>query len=165
MIATATLTPDRSATLSEMYRSIFKQPYPKFHKMDLLCKVSLLCVRKLMNETGTDTLGQTDILAFTKDGCLVSDMAHAGMITEGERLASPAVFVYTLPNILTGELAIYLHSLGATELYCVDSLQSDMIDKTVKMRMKTTKCDTMLVITANALDESDFFVKSQLYRR
>src|SRR5690606_20180697 len=49
----------------------------------------------------------TALIAGTTDGCLESDNKHVASIFESENaLASPAIFVYTLPNIMLGEACI-----------------------------------------------------------
>ena len=83
--------------------------YPKFYKMDEVSKLYFLGVEKLLKSgKWSDKHGDTTALvAGTTDGCLESDKKHMANITEEPNLpASPATFVYTLPNIMLGEVCI-----------------------------------------------------------
>jgi hypothetical protein len=82
--------------------------YPKFHKMDSLSKMSILAVTFLKKKV--------DFTQFGDDG-LVSIFANSSSsgVTDKKFISSydengnpsPSLFVYTLPNILIGELAIH----------------------------------------------------------
>ncbi|MBS1630513.1 MAG: hypothetical protein JST27_10690 [Bacteroidetes bacterium] len=83
--------------------------YPKFFKMDKLCKWAWLGAEALLQkpEGGWlyDGLDKQHIaLAIaTRDGCL--DVDHR-FLDSMQQLPSPALFVYTLPNIMLGEVCI-----------------------------------------------------------
>ena len=48
-----------------------------------------------------------------KYGCLDTDIRHQQIIdSEGDSSASPAVFVYTLPNVVAAEISIRHHIKG-----------------------------------------------------
>jgi len=64
------------------------------------------------------------IIASTVYGCLQTDMAYVDtMIHDGGRLASPALFSYTLPNCFLGEAAWYFGTTGLS--YVIYDSQSD----------------------------------------
>lgn len=103
------------APLSEWFKALYKHfqlDYPKFHKMDTLCKAIFLAAELISSKNrlqGSDTA-----LVFSNfSSSYVSDEKHAAGIFNSENpLASPAIFVYTLPNIAMGEISIrhQLHS-------------------------------------------------------
>ncbi len=79
--------------------------YPKFFKMDILCKVGFLATEVLLQHIAPESIAkdQTATYISTAEGCLdVDQKFHASMQT----LPSPALFVYTLPNIVLGEICI-----------------------------------------------------------
>lgn len=90
----------------EIYRHL-EVDYPKFHKMDALAKMAFL---------GTELLGKAcDLTAWGEDDlALIFANSQASHDTDMRFIESykekgnpgPSLFVYTLPNILTGELAI-----------------------------------------------------------
>lgn len=83
--------------------------YPKFFKMDSLCKWAWIGVEALLRKPeggwhydGLDKKCIAVALA-TRDGCLEVDHRFSESIGH---IASPALFVYTLPNIMLGEICI-----------------------------------------------------------
>lgn len=94
---------------SEFSKAAFKKldiPYSKFYKMDKLCQLAFLGSEYLLKEAKLafrdDEVAQ---VFFNGQSSLDSDSKHQKLIQEGAKV-SPAVFVYTLPNIMMGELAI-----------------------------------------------------------
>jgi hypothetical protein len=84
--------------------------YPKFHKMDSLCKLGFLASEMLLREktirnifTGNDT----GIILANSSSSLNTDRMHQNTImNRSDYFPSPSVFVYTLPNIVIGEICI-----------------------------------------------------------
>lgn len=96
-----------SGSVEDVYRQ-FKYSYPRFFKMDVLCKWAWLGAETILkNASGYvfDTLDKTKVgvVLFTGNGCLDVDKKYNETITD---IASPALFVYTLPNIMLGEICI-----------------------------------------------------------
>lgn len=89
--------------------SSVSEPYMKFSKMDDYCKLGTTAVQLLLNNVGG--LSQYDpyeiaLIVNTDTGCIESDLAHLDNITADEYASSPAIFVYTLPNVVAGEICI-----------------------------------------------------------
>lgn len=85
------------------------EPYMKFSKMDDYCKLGTTAVELLLNKAGG--LSQYNpyeiaLVVNTDTGCIESDLAHLDNITAEEYNSSPAIFVYTLPNVVAGEICI-----------------------------------------------------------
>ena len=77
--------------------------YPKFFKMDILSKAAFLGASfTLPKEIGEDKNKIAVVLSSTS-GCLEVDKKFNESRAE---LASPSLFVYTLPNIMLGEICI-----------------------------------------------------------
>ena len=102
----ATALPD---FLMELYKAIGLN-YPKFHKMDAQCKLGVLCTEYALRQTGfleSHSLQQTAIVLSNAASSLETDRQHQQSIADKSNyFPSPAVFVYTLPNIIIGEIAI-----------------------------------------------------------
>lgn len=82
--------------------------YPKFFKMDNLSKLAFLASEILLKE---EILGENEnniALVFSNSASsLDTDRKHQKSIEdENGFFPSPAVFVYTLPNICLGEISI-----------------------------------------------------------
>jgi hypothetical protein len=91
--------------LDELYR-FEGTDYPKFHKMDMLSKLGLLAAEILLKDgdhRGKYPAEETGIILSNRNGSLDVDLKYAKTMHAG---ASPALFVYTLPNIVIGEIAI-----------------------------------------------------------
>jgi hypothetical protein len=76
--------------------------YPKFYKMDNLCKAGFITSELLLQSTGWKEKYQpekTGIILSCANSSLDTDLRY-------EATPGPALFVYTLPNILIGEIAI-----------------------------------------------------------
>lgn len=95
--------------LTEIYKNLGMQ-YPKFHKMDGLCKLGILATEAALQNSGFLDRHQPDtiaILLINKSSSLDTDRTHQQSINSKEvYFPSPSVFVYTLPNIVIGEIAI-----------------------------------------------------------
>jgi hypothetical protein len=95
--------------LKSAYRRLNIQ-YPKFFKMDSLCKLAFLSAEILlkdMNITSRYPSEEIGTILLNASSSLETDEKHQESISDrGNYFPSPSVFVYTLPNIMTGEIAI-----------------------------------------------------------
>lgn len=90
--------------------------YPKFYKMDNLCKTGflatelLLCNANLKEKYKPEGIG---IIFSCANSSLDTDLRY-------EATPGPALFVYTLPNILIGEIAIRNGIKGESACFVFD---------------------------------------------
>ncbi len=103
------------ADFGTFIREAFKSrggSYMKFYKMDDFCKLAYMASEWLLDgvEFGEEECG---MILSGRYGCLDTDMRHQQIIdSEGDVDASPSVFVYTLPNVASGEISIRHHIKG-----------------------------------------------------
>ena len=98
---------NREPNLTDFLISIYRHlniQYPKFHKMDNLSKLGWLANEILLQ--GSFDLGQyrsedIGIVLSNANSSLDTDIKYQESTKE---MASPALFVYTLPNIVIGEI-------------------------------------------------------------
>ena len=101
--------------VDDFLRSAYRQlhvDYPKFHKMDVLCKATFLATELMARDAGPYPI-DTALIFANRSSSYSSDEKHAtGIYATQNPGASPATFVYTLPNIAMGEISIrhQLHS-------------------------------------------------------
>lgn len=99
---------DFDTIIREKYRELDLKDI-KFFKMDNLSRLGVIGVANLLkgfDNDGVDSFKKGMLLA-NRSSSLETDIRHQMLIDEGgESAASPAVFVYTLPNIVMGEIAI-----------------------------------------------------------
>ena len=97
---------DFSSFIKGVYKN-FNLDYPKFYKMDGLCKLAIASSSILLEDLKDEIDPDMAILLSNKSSCIDVDLKHLDSISQGEEsYASPANFVYTLPNIALGEISI-----------------------------------------------------------
>lgn len=107
----------------DFIRSAFKTvcaPNMKFYKMDSLSKLGYVASEVLLDgiEYGEEDCG---LILSGVYGSLDTDIRHQQIIdTETDASASPAVFVYTLPNVVEGEISIRHHIKGENTWFWSD---------------------------------------------
>ena len=91
-------------------KSIFKFleiSYPKFFKMDSLSKLAFLASEIILSKLVNEDKNNLALIFANHSSCLSIDIKHKESIANpDEYFPSPAVFVYTLPNICLGEISI-----------------------------------------------------------
>lgn len=121
------------AWLNDIYRSL-KIAYPKFFKMDNLSKAGFLASELLLQDFITDKESpkkDISIVLMNRSSSLDDDRMYQETIQENENyFPSPAVFVYTLPNIVSGEIAIRNKIMGETSFYVCDTFSPETIYQT-----------------------------------
>lgn len=103
--------------------------YPKFHKMDRYGKLALLAVEPLfakLKDEGADVQNALGIITVNRSASLATDMEHWEPVSRKEP-ASPAVFVYTLPNTGTGEITIRHKVFGPSICLAADTLDAGLL--------------------------------------
>lgn len=120
----------QSDDFQDFIRTAFKTvcgPNMKFYKMDSLSKLGYVASEVLLDgiEYGEEDCG---LILSGVYGSLDTDIRHQQIIdTETDASASPAVFVYTLPNVVEGEISIRHHIKGEnTWFWSDDRTLSDM---------------------------------------
>lgn len=92
--------------------------YPKFHKMDGLCKAIFIAVELMARESGPYQR-DTALIFSNRSSSHLSDSRHAtGIFDTINPVASPSTFVYTLPNIAMGEISIR-HQLQSENVFFI----------------------------------------------
>jgi hypothetical protein len=112
--------------LDELYRH--EQPaYPKFHKMDGLSKLGWLAAEILLKDSGMQDRYAGDevgIVLSNQHSSLDVDLQYAATMAGG---ASPSLFVYTLPNVVIGEIAIRQRLKGENAFFVFKHFNGNFI--------------------------------------
>lgn len=117
--------------LSEIYRK-YVGDYPKYHKMDALSRLAFLATELLLSRGDVPQDSKRATILFNRTSSVVADRCHLGSIAKpGEFYPSPSVFLGTLPNIATGEIAIRHGYTGETSLYITDFRDEALMKKVV----------------------------------
>ena len=122
-----------NALLSELYRNHIAD-WPKFFKMDTLSKAGFVATELLLKEIGEPGCGGEEfvqshaIVLFGSTASLCADKNYQETIQDKDNYyPSPALFVYTLPNIVTGEIAIRNHWRGESSFYVLETPDAEQM--------------------------------------
>lgn len=116
--------------LAEAYKSIGIS-YPKFHKMDEQCKLGMLATEFALQQSNflkNNTLDKIAIVLSNAASSIETDRHHQSSIADKTTyFPSPAVFVYTLPNIVIGEIAIKYKITGENAFFVSEKMDADLL--------------------------------------
>ena len=124
---------DMNDFLSEIYNHLGID-YRKFFKMDTLSKAGFVASELLLKDFNREQAKEDmGIIFFNESSSLKADKVYQQTIQEKDNyFPSPAVFVYTLPNIVAGEIAIRNKIHGETAFFLLPRFQFTLIEETVK---------------------------------
>lgn len=148
--------------LVELYRR-YVGDYPKFFKMDTLSRLGFIAAELLLKQSAISDQQLVDaVILANRSASIKNDTDYLATITEGNYYPSPALFVYTLPNIVTGEIAIRHHIQGETSFYILNSPEQL---KPIVASTLTAKHSTALVGWCECSKQDNFYAKMQLIWR
>ncbi|WP_255452767.1 hypothetical protein [Aquimarina sp. RZ0] len=118
--------------------------YSKFHKMDELCKLGFLASEVvLQNEENVDE--DTALVFSNRASSLDTDRKHQHTIEDREQFfPSPAIFVYTLPNIIMGEISIRNNMKSENAFFVTETFQPHFISNYSEILMNTGKASSVI---------------------
>ena len=119
------------ALLTHLYKTRI-QDYPKFYKMDALARLGFvateLLLRKERETEGEKKHGDRAVIFFNQSSSEHADKVFLASISDPKNFfPSPAAFVYTLPNIVNGEVTIRNGYHGETAFYILPQKDDDII--------------------------------------
>ena len=116
--------------IRERYRAL-ADPNMKFSKMDDLCKLAYVASCELLAGRRPDCPAERiGVVLANRSASLDSDMRHQAVIDADDGSgASPAVFVYTLPNIMLGQIAIKHGLKGESTFFAFPDKNRNFIRK------------------------------------
>lgn len=121
--------------------------YPKFFKMDGLSRLGFVASELLLADTDARSEPRENraVVFFGCAGSISNDRNYQNTIKDADNFyPSPAIFVYTLPNIVTGEIAIRNKLYGETSFYVLDEWSPSTMVRTIETTFDsdaaTTEC-------------------------
>ncbi|MBE6245263.1 MAG: 3-oxoacyl-ACP synthase [Bacteroidales bacterium] len=121
--------------------------YPQFYKMDLMTRLGFIASELLLEAEGRERFAGTDsraVILFNRSSSLTTDRKYLETISEDNYFPSPSLFVYTLPNIITGEIAIRNKYNGETSFHILPEKDMDMIKKVLKAALGDRKTQSVI---------------------
>lgn len=158
----------QSSLLTALYKQIIGN-YPKYYKMDGLCRLGFVASELLLKaerDEGSfteDTNKTRAIVFFNRSSSIASDKKYLASIVEKDNyFPSPSVFVYTLPNIVIGEIAIRNGYHGETSFYILphknELLMQDIIETTFMDEQTTSVLTGWLDYEDSEHFEADLYI-------
>jgi len=121
---------NKSADLAGFLLSVyqyFQLNYPKYYKMDNLSKLGWLAAEILLKESFQKDQYRPEevgLILTNRNSSLDNDIKYFESVKE---IASPSLFVYTLPNIVIGEICIRNNFKGEHAFYIQKMFDADFI--------------------------------------
>ena len=112
----------------------FELNYPKFHKMDGFSKLGILAATLLFD--GRKIKEETALVFSNSASSLEVDREHQKAMA---KIVSPSVFVYTLPNIVLGEISIKYGLKSENIFFVVPRFDASLLSEYVHILMNTGK--------------------------
>ncbi|ULQ51473.1 beta-ketoacyl synthase N-terminal-like domain-containing protein [Flavihumibacter fluvii] len=117
--------------LTALYKAL-QVNYPKWYKMDRLSQLGILAAELLFRDAGLPEGSQpveTAIVLANSHSSLDTDTRFTAQL---EEIPSPAVFVYTLPNIVIGEISIRYGIKGEQAFYLMEKPDMEFLHQYVQ---------------------------------
>lgn len=156
---TLTHNDNGSALLTELYRAHVGD-YPKFFKMDTLCKLGFIASELLLNAEGKRCFEPREdraVILFNRNASLQADTHYQSTIQDPENFfPSPAAFVYTLPNIVTGEIAIRNKYYGETSCIVIEDADEHLMTQNLKAAFQDPVTTSIIGGWVDCSDEEHF---------
>lgn len=137
---------DFSEFIKIAYKTLNIQ-YPKFFKMDALSKLAFLASDVILKHENVHPKEEQNIaIVFSnRASSLDTDRKHQKSIQNFEDYyPSPAVFVYTLPNICIGEISIRYKLYSENSFFIFDSLNAKHLLTYSNSLLSTQKAEKVL---------------------
>ena len=151
--------------LTALYRQ-YVGDYPKFYKMDGLSRLGFMASELLLQAEGNDVAAEGDnraVVLFNHSSSISADRAYLDTIADPNNcFPSPSVFVYTLPNIVTGEIAIRHHYHGETSFYILPRRDEALMESILRATFVDTAIRSAVCGWLDYVDDQHFMADLQI---
>jgi hypothetical protein len=140
------IEPTNFADFSKQAYRNFDIQYPKFFKMDALSKLAFLGAELLLSPiTSSEEENNIALVLANKSSSLDTDVKYQESISDKENYyPSPAVFVYTLPNICLGEISIRHQLKSENSFFIFDVFNTEFMSNYSNILLNSDKADVVL---------------------
>lgn len=146
-------------TFAEFIKPFFKKlnlGYPKFYKMDSLSKLGFIASELVLRYVNLDLYdrNRVGIVLANASSSLDTDLMHQQSINNRSHyFPSPSVFVYTLPNIMVGEICIRHRLKGENALLISEKFDGRLLFNYVNELFLNNRVDVCLTGWVDFLKE------------
>ncbi len=150
------------AMLTQIYKARIGD-YPKFYKMDNTCRLGFIASELLLKAESATERTDRGVILFNRHSTTDTDRKfYSSILDRNEFYPSPSVFVYTLPNILTGEIAIRNLLHGETCHYLLSSPDQKMMQRIINATFAGSGLGSAITGWVDYTDDSNFTADVQL---
>ena len=147
---------EHHSLLTTLYKQMIGN-YPKFYKMDGLSRLGFVASEILLNAEKGETDKERAIIFFNHSSSIASDRNYKESIKDKDNyFPSPSIFVYTLPNIVTGEIAIRNHFHGETSFFILPDKDERMMEEILQASCRDAQSKSFLTGWIDYEDERHF---------
>lgn len=178
---------EHHSLLTSLYKQMIGD-YPKFYKMDGLSRLGFVASEILLNAEKGETdkerkneeekkqqeerkegerknLEERAIIFFNHSSSIASDRNYKESIKDKDNyFPSPSIFVYTLPNIVTGEIAIRNHFQGETSFFILPDKDERMMEEILQASCRDDQSKSFLTGWIDYEDERHFEAELKICR-
>lgn len=171
---------EHHSLLTSLYKQMIGD-YPKFYKMDGLSRLGFVASEILLNAEKGETeeeekqeerkeeeiknLEERAIIFFNHSSSIASDRNYKESIKDKDNyFPSPSIFVYTLPNIVTGEIAIRNHFQGETSFFILPDKDERMMEEILQASCRDAQSKSFLTGWIDYEDERHFEAELKICR-
>lgn len=147
---------EHHSLLTSLYKQMIGN-YPKFYKMDGLSRLGFVASEILLNAEKEETDKERAIIFFNHSSSIASDRNYKESINDKNNyFPSPSIFVYTLPNIVTGEIAIRNHFHGETSFFILPDKDERLMEEILQASCRDDQSKSFLTGWIDYEDERHF---------
>lgn len=147
---------EHHSLLTSLYKQMIGN-YPKFYKMDGLSRLGFVASEILLNAEKGETDKERAIIFFNHSSSIASDRNYKESINDKNNyFPSPSIFVYTLPNIVTGEIAIRNHFHGETSFFILPDKDERLMEEILQASCRDAQSKSFLTGWIDYEDERHF---------
>ena len=134
--------------------------YPRFYKMDGLARLGFVASELILAQEGQKRFVNNErraVVFFNKYGTAHADMEYLKSISDEDNFyPSPSEFVYTLPNIVNGEISIRNEYCGETCFYILPEKDERRMNEILQTSFLDNKIDSILTGWIEYKSDKDF---------
>lgn len=136
---------DSSPSFKDFLKSVYKHfkiRYNKFYKMDEISKLGFLASEILLESVDKVKFMESEIgvVLSNSQSTIITDNVHQESINDATNyFPSPSVFVYTLPNIMIGEISIRNKFRGENAFFIFEHFNAEFVSDYINLLFTSEK--------------------------
>jgi 3-oxoacyl-[acyl-carrier-protein] synthase-1 len=136
--------------------------------MDSLCKLGFIASELLLKAEGKEHFKESTnraVVLMNRSSSVAADLKYLSTIQPDNYFPSPSHFVYTLPNIVTGEIAIRNHYQGETAFYILPEKNEVLMSQILTATSCDPRTDSILAGWVDYRNSKEFEAECEIIVR